>query len=267
MGGSFIAGPLLFALGLPMRYVVGTDLSSLVGTGFVAARRHRALGNVDMKLALLMTLGTMAGVETGAQLVARLARGTLANRVIGLTSVAVFFAVSLFVGIESALAIRGKGAEGSASWERAPLIGRVAWLRFGPKVSFPVSGIAEVSLLSVLVIGFLTGIFSGFLGGGGGYVRMPILVYLLGVPTHVAVGTDLFEVVLSASYGTLSHSLKGNVDILVALAMNVGAVLGARFGSSLSQFIRGPGLRLAFAPLPAVGAALLLYTLIQRGAL
>ena len=66
-----------------------------------------------------------------------------------------------------------------------------------------------------LGVAFIGGIFAGFLGGGAGHIRMPSLVYILGVPTHVAVGTDLFEVMISASYGTLTHALKGNVDIML----------------------------------------------------
>ncbi|MHB1845343.1 MAG: sulfite exporter TauE/SafE family protein [Deltaproteobacteria bacterium] len=262
VGGSFIAGPMLFALGLPMNFVVGTDLASLVGTGIVAAKRHRALGNVDVKLALLMTVGTLGGVELGARLVERLVHRHAANGVLGLVSALVFFGVSLAVGLESAVAI----AKGSRD-DRADrsLAARWSFLRLRPLVSFPVSGLPAISVWLVIAVGFATGILSGLLGGGGGYLRMPMLVYLLGVPTHVAVGTDLFEVVLSAGYGTVSHSLKGNVDVVVALALDVGGVLGARFGTWLVRFIRGPWLRLAFAPLPALGGALLLYTLYHHG--
>jgi len=106
------------------------------------------------------------------------------------------------------------------------------------------------------------GVFSGFLGGGAGYVRMPAMVYLLGVPTHVAVGTDLFEVVISAGYGTFTHALKGNVDILIALVMHTGAAIGAQIGATLTQYFHGTRIRLAFVPLPLLGAALIVYSLI-----
>ena len=71
-------------------------------------------------------------------------------------------------------------------------------------------------------VGFVTGVLSGALGVGGGFIRMPLLVYVLGVPTHVAVGTDLFEIVFSSGYGTITHALKGNVDFLMALVMQTG---------------------------------------------
>jgi uncharacterized protein len=76
------------------------------------------------------------------------------------------------------------------------------------------------------------------------------------------VGTDLFEVLISASYGTISHAIKGNVDIMIALVMQNGAAVGAQIGVVLTQFFRGPRIRLAFSPLPLVGAALIVYELL-----
>ena len=90
---------------------------------------------------------------------------------------------------------------------------------------------------------------------------MPSLVYILGVPTHVAVGTDLFEIMISASYGTLSHAFKGNVDIMIALVMHTGAI-GAQIGATLTQHFAGPRIRLAFVPLPLIGAGLIIYGLL-----
>src|SRR5437016_5997643 len=116
-------------------------------------------------------------------------------------------------------------------------------------IHLPVSGI-KVSFWAVLAVSLVGGLFSGFIGGGAGYVRMPMLVYVLGVPTHVAIGTDLFEIILSAGYGTFSHALKGNVDILIALVMHTGAAIGAQIGAQATEKFHGPGIRLAFVPLP-----------------
>ena len=102
----------------------------------------------------------------------------------------------------------------------------------------------------------------GSWGGGAGYVRMPLLVYVLGVPTKAAIGTDLFEIVISSSYGTISHAIKGNVDIRIALVMHTGAAVGAQIGVVLTQFFRGPRIRLAFSPLPFIGVVLIFYGLI-----
>src|SRR5256712_11997418 len=129
-------------------------------------------------------------------------------------------------------------------------------------IELPVSGIKKLSLWVILFVSFIGGIFSGFLGGGAGYIRMPMLVYILGVPTHVAVGTDLFEVVISAGYGTVSHALKGNVDIMIALVMHTGAAIGAQIGATATQFFGGPRIRMAFIPLPLIGAVMLIHGLL-----
>jgi uncharacterized protein len=124
------------------------------------------------------------------------------------------------------------------------------------------SGVRNISFWIILIVAVGAGFLAGFLGGGAGYLRMPLLVYVLGVPTKVAVGTDLFEVAVSASYGTISHAIKGNVDILIALVMHTGAAVGAQIGVRLTDFFRGPKIRLAFSPLPLIGAALIVYGLL-----
>src|SRR5437870_2264967 len=103
VGGSFLAGPALFAVGVPMNLVVGTDLAHIVGKSIVAAKKHRALGNVDLKLGLIMVIGTIAGVEVGAQVIEhlkQLGRDSV-DKVIGITFVVVLISISFFVAWES----------------------------------------------------------------------------------------------------------------------------------------------------------------------
>jgi len=277
VGGSFIAGPALFAVGVPMHFVVGTDLAHIVGKSIVAARRHRALGNVDFKLGLIMVIGTIVGVEAGAQIVQYLKRQAKADVVIACGFIVVLVAISLFIGWEGWRTMqmrrsgRGKsGASGRAAGMKSDASVIAFWAKavhkfnLPPTISLPVSGIERISLWPILAVAVGGGVFSGFLGGGAGYIRMPALVYLLGVPTHLAVGTDLFEIVVSASYGTLTHALKGNVDILIALVMHTGAAVGAQIGATLTEKFHGAAIRLAFAPLPLLGAGLVIYTLLTR---
>ena len=128
-------------------------------------------------------------------------------------------------------------------------------------VSLPASGVKAISVWIILFVALIGGFFSGFLGGGAGYIRMPSMVYVLGIPTHLAVGTDLFEIIISASYGTFTHAIKGNVDIMIALVMHTGAAIGAQIGAIMTQYFTGPKIRLAFVPLPLIGAAIVIYTL------
>ena len=125
------------------------------------------------------------------------------------------------------------------------------------------SEIKSISLWNIVMVALIGGLFAGFLGGGVGYVRLPLLAYVLGVPTKVAVGTDLFEVIISASYGTISHAIKGNVDIMIALVMHTGAAIGAQIGATATEYFHGPKIRLAFVPLPLIGAAIVIYGLLS----
>ena len=273
VGGSFLAGPALFAFGMPMNFVVGTDLAHIVGKSIVAAKKHRALGNVDIKLGLIMASATIVGVETGAQIIQQLKRHKNVDVVVAIAFVIVLVGISSFITWECWQTMKmGKEAVGAKS----PAPGKpkrdrsaIAYIakrfhrfHFPPMISLPNSGIKQISLWTILAVAYIGGVFSGFLGGGAGYIRMPALVYILGVPTHVAVGTDLFEVVISASYGMFSHALKGNVDILIALVMHTGAAIGAQIGATLTQYFHGTRIRLAFVPLPLLGAAVILYSLV-----
>lgn len=267
VGGSFLAGPALRLLGLPWNMAVGTDLAHIVGKSIVASRQHRALGNVDMKLAFIMAVGTIVGVEGGAQMIEWLTRHGLVNSVVSYVSIVVYLLISGFMAIESWKTLRRrKSSKIAASTKKdesvfSDITKKIQTFRFGPMISLPTSGIQQISLVLILAVSLVGGFFSGFLGGGAGYIRMPAMIYLLGIPTHLAVGTDLFEIMISASYGTFSHALKGNVDILVALVMHTGAAVGAQIGATCTQYFHGPKIRLAFAPLPLIGAAIVIYTL------
>jgi uncharacterized protein len=267
VGGSFIAGPALRAVGLHWNFAVGTDLAHIVGKSIVAARRHRALGNVDLKLGLLMALGTIGGAEVGAQLIQMLKRQGHVDVVVSVVSIVVYVGISSFMIWESRKTLqlnRGKKLSTASRKDASafqPVTRSIQRLKLWPMVSLPTSGVKSISLWVILAVSFVGGLFSGFLGGGAGYIRMPSMVYVLGIPTHLAVGTDLFEIIISASYGTFTHAIKGNVDILIALVMHTGAAIGAQIGAISTQYFAGPKIRLLFVPLPLIGAAIVIYTL------
>jgi len=269
VGGSFIAGPALRVVGLDWNFAVGTDLAHIVGKSVVAVRQHRAFGNVDLRLGFIMAIGTIAGAEIGAQLIQILKRAGNVNLVVSIVSIAVYVSISSFMIWESRKSLSAKkpmppaGAQGNKKDHSAfmHVTRAIQNLKIRPMVKLPTSGVT-ISLWVILLVAFIGGLFSGFLGGGAGYIRMPSMVYVLGVPTHLAVGTDLFEIIISASYGTFTHAIKGNVDILIALVMHTGAAIGAQIGAICTQYFAGPKIRLAFVPLPLIGAAIVIYTLI-----
>jgi len=267
VGGSFLAGPGLFITGLPMNFVVGTDLAHIVGKSLVASREHLVRGNVDIKLAVIMAGGTIIGTEAGAQVIQYLKQFKIVNIVVGVVMIGVLILISAFMAWESWQTItRSQIAELRLKGKTAPPAVRrfhekVQRFKLWPMINLAESGVRNISFWIILIVAVVAGFLAGFLGGGAGYLRMPLLVYVLGVPTKVAAGTDLFEVAVSASYGTLSHAIKGNVDIMIALVMQTGAAVGAQIGVKLTDFFRGAKIRLAFSPLPLIGAALIVYGL------
>ena len=270
VGGSFLAGPALFVAGVPMNFVVGTDLLHIVGKSMVAARKHGVLGNIDLRLAAVMVLGTIAGSELGVQAIEALKRISKVDVVVGVVTIIVLCGTSIFVFLESRQALKLRGSRKPVSQQSSQEKDKRAFkfiakwtqsLNWAPKLGLPHSGIKSISVWAILIVSFVGGLFSGFLGGGAGYIRMPFMVYLLGIPTHIAIGTDLFEIVVSASYGSFRHAMHGNVDVLIALIMQTGAAIGAQIGAVLTQYFNGPRIRIAFAPLPLIGAGLIIYGL------
>jgi hypothetical protein len=223
---------------------------------------------VDIKLGVLMVIGTILGVEVGARLIeAREAVG-MVDQVIGTAYIVILITISFFTAWESLRALQMIRTEQIAVKDALGFQGltrQTHSIRLPPLVSLPASGIPSISLWPVLGVGFLTGLLAGALGVGGGFIRMPMLVYVLGIPTHIAIGTDLFEIVISAGYGTLTHALKGNVDVMMALVMQTGAALGAQIGAVSTRFFVGPRIRLFFSALPLLGALMVLLRLSGAG--
>jgi uncharacterized membrane protein YfcA len=269
VGGSFLSNPALFFLGVPMNFVVGTDLLHIVGKSIVAAHKHRTLGSIDFRLAGIMVLGTIPGIQVGVEGIEWLKKTGDVDWVVGIVAAIVYTCISVFIAFESwkSLGIPWpkKRDKSPASRDKLFFSHFASWIQhlpLGPKISLPHSGIKSVSFVAILAVAFVGGAFSSFLGGGAGYIRMPSMVYLLGVPTRIAVGTDLFEIAISASIGSFEHALKGNVDVLIALIMQTGAAIGAQIGANLTQYFSGPRIRLCFSPLPLLGAGVIIYTLV-----
>jgi hypothetical protein len=127
-------------------------------------------------------------------------------------------------------------------------------IKIPPVVYFPKAGI-RCSVWLPIMVSFMTGLLAGVVGIGGGLIRMPALIYLVGCPTHVAVGTDLFEVAISGLYGAASYRYKGRTELMAALIMLLGASIGAQIGSVATKYVKRSGIRLFFG-IAVVGCAL-----------
>jgi uncharacterized membrane protein YfcA len=244
VGGAWVVTPALNIFGFNMAYAIGTDLAHIFGKSIVATKKHGRMGNVDVKMGLLSIIGSVIGVEAGAQNVLWLTRKGLAESVIRFTYIALLFGLGVFM-LYDYFSNRKKSRTTVAADTGVSAPVKKKW-QIPPMIHFPVSGVT-VSLWMILAVFFVTGWLSGFLGVGGGFIRMPALIYLIGCPTAIAIGTDLFSVVFTGAYGCFTYALKARVEIIAALIMLCGAAVGAQIGVSAVKYIHGYGIRLLFA--------------------
>ncbi|MFZ5584384.1 MAG: sulfite exporter TauE/SafE family protein [Thermodesulfobacteriota bacterium] len=250
MGGAWMVTPGLNILGFPMAFAIGTDIAHIAGKSMISTMRHSKFGNVDYALGVVMLVGTMAGIEVGAQVVMALERAGNIGPVVRWVYVVFLALIAFMVFYDYAKAVRSDkkksddpshtGATGGINW--APTLHKI---KIPPMVHFKVSGIYCSAWLPIFV-SFLTGVLAGFLGIGGGLLRMPALIYFIGCPTHVAVGTDLFEVMISGLYGAFTYSLKGRIELVAVFVMLLGAAIGAQIGTVATKYAKGYGIRVLF---------------------
>lgn len=260
MGGGWMVTPGLNILGFPMAFAIGTGVTQMAGPSLISTLRHAKFGNVDYKLGLIMILGTVSGFEPGARLVMWLERRGKAELYIQYGYLALLALIAWLVFTDIARK-RSKDREALASGRAVDAASTgIEWhktlhrLNIPPIVYFPRAGI-RCSVWLPVFVSFLTGLLAGILGIGGGLIRMPALIYLVGVPTHVAVGTDLFEVTISGLYGAASYSYKGRTELLAAIIMLVGASIGAQIGAVATKYVKGYGIRVFFG-IAVIGCAL-----------
>lgn len=251
-GGGFMTTPALNIFGFPMPYAIGTDMTQMAGSGFLSTMRHRKFGHVDFRLAICMVVGTMSGVEIGKRVVMYLEGIGDVDAVIRWIYIVVLLTLGLYIFNEARKAAAREaasllGRKGSAEAQQTRLAIKIRNLKLPPLVSFPVSGISRMSIWVPIGIGFITGLMAGLLGVGGGFIRMPTLVYLMGVPTVVAIGTDLFEIIVSGAYGALTYALAHRVELLAAALILIGASAGVQIGAAATRYVRSDKLRYFFA--------------------
>ena len=248
VGGGYMVTPALIVFGFPGYMASGIDMTHIAGKGLVSTIRHRQLGNIDWTMALSMVAGTMLGVELGVRLLVHFKHLGLSSIALLITSVVVMFTLFLYTQVETRRAHRKLDEMTQAGKH----IGRELQTSSLPAFfqNIPLAPIVRcrtarvvVSMWVIVVVGIVTGVLAGFLGVGGGFIRVPALVYIVGASTHIAVGTDLVEIVFSGGYGALRHSIEGHVDMMAVLFMICGAMIGAQFGSIATAYVRGPAIR------------------------
>ena len=266
VGGGFLITGGLLVFGVPPVYAVGTGLTLVMGTSIINTFKHRSLGNVDFKLGALMVTGTIPAIFLAEGANSALEAAGIAGPVIRYIYVGFLSTLGLFI-LYDYWRTRRQGAGGEEDVSTARLTQRVRSLRIPPHwigipgaggfstyVSLPVSGIDRISVFVPVGIGFGIGFIAGMLGAGGGFILMPVLIFVLGIPTTIAIGTDLFQIIITGSVGSFAYALSDRVDPLMAALMLAAASIGSQLGASATRRVEPSRIRFLYGLLILTGA-------------
>jgi uncharacterized membrane protein YfcA len=258
VGGGFLMTPLLIFIGVPPPVAVGSEANQIAAASVSGVLAHWRRGNVDFKMGSVMLIGGVLGAFGGVLLFRQLRELGHIDVVISLSFVGFLGTVGFLMAGESLRAIvrqrRGTG--------RRKLHQHI-WLHGLPfKMRFRRSKL-YISALLPIAIGFAVGVLAAIMGVGGGFIMIPAMIYLLGMPTAVVVGTSLFQIMFVTAITTVLHATTNQtVDVLLALLLLLGAVVGAQFGSRAGAWLRGEQLRGLLALMVLVVAGKLAFDLV-----
>lgn len=256
VGGGFLMTPLLIFVGVPPAVAVATESNEITAASVSGALAHWRRQGVDVKMGVVLIIGGAVGSFFGAQLFTYL-------RALGQVDLMISLAYVLFLGSvgglmfwESVNAML-RQRRGVVPVPRSREERHKAWIHALPfKMRFRKSRL-YISVLLPLSIGMFVGVLSAIMGVGGGFIMVPAMIYLLGMPTNVVIGTSLFQIIFVTALTTIFHSVNTQtVDIFLAVLLLFGAVIGAQFGA-------GMGLKLKAEQLRALLAALVLVVCVK----
>jgi uncharacterized membrane protein YfcA len=261
VGGGFLLTPLLIFIGVPHAIAVASSANQLVGASVSGALAHWRRGNVDFQMGIVLLLGGFGGAAAGVWFFGLLRRWGQIDVAISLSYTLLLGTLGALMLVESTRAIvRG----------RRPGAGRRKlhqhiWLHGLPlKMRFRRSKLYISALLPV-GLGFLGGVLSAIMGVGGGFVMVPAMIYILGMPTAVVPGTSLFQIIFVAAAVTMLQAVEnGTVDVVLALVLLLGGVIGAQLGTRFGTRLRSEQLRALLALLVLAVAAKLAFDLTVR---
>ena len=265
VGGGFLMTPLLIMIGIPPTVAAASDSNQIVAASASGTYAHYRLGNVDFKMGLYLLAGGVIGGTGGVQLIKLLRAAGDADFVIQITYVVMLGVVGGYMLVESIQSLRASTAPAPAvpapakSSAYSRLLGSLPF-----QTNFAKSGIV-LSPVVPLFLGALVGVLAAIMGVGGGFIMVPVMVYLLRMPMHVVVGTSLFQILFTCINVTVMQSATNHtVDFVLALILLVGSSLGAQVGAKVGKKLHGDQLKILLASLVLVVMFKILYELIAR---
>jgi uncharacterized protein len=244
VGGGFLITPLLFVAGIPPPVAVATAASQIVASSFSALLAHLQRRNVDIPMGLVLLAGGLFGSGLGIVVFNML-------KAMGQVDLLIKLCYVVFLGVIGGLMLQ----ESLRALRRArsgapPVRRRHTWVHALPlKVKFRVSGL-YISVIPPLLVGAFVGLLAAIMGVGGGFILVPAMIYLLGMPTKVVIGTSLFQIIFVTAFTTLLHATTNyTVDIILAALLIVGGVIGAQIGARIGVKMRAESLRILLSAL------------------
>lgn len=244
IGGGFLTTPFLIFMGLPPGVAVGTQSAQLLASAVAGVLGHWNKGNVDIRMGLVMAAGGLLGTFIGTFVFKVLEHTGQIDFTIYFLYIVLLGSMGLLMMAESVLAFSGRKnpADGFNACGVSDFIARLPY-----KMRFARSRL-YISALVPAGIGFAGGLLTSILGIGGGFILVPAMIYILGMPGLLVTGTSLFQMMFTTAFSTVMHSAANHtVDIMLALVLIVGGVIGAQIGVTFSRFIKGAPARVILA--------------------
>lgn len=247
VGGGFLLTPLLIMIGIPPTVAAATDSNQIVAASTSGTYAHWRRGNVDFKMGILLLIGGVCGGTVGVQLIKFMRAVGNADFMIKITYVIMLGIIGSYMFLESLGSLRAR---------RPPVReikpeGKTWFARLSRdlplKIHFNKSGIT-MSIFLPLLLGIMVGVLAALMGVGGGFIMVPVMVYMLRMPMHVVVGTSLFQILFTCINVTFMQSLFNHtVDFMLALILLFGSTLGAQIGAKISDRLKADQLKILLA--------------------
>lgn len=240
VGGGFLMTPLLFFIGIPPAVAVATEANQIVASSFSGVLAHVKRKTVDFRMGTVLLIGGLIGAAMGVQLFNTLKSMGQVDLLVKLCYVVFLGIIGGLMFLESWRAIRRSKAA-------TPVVTRKkhGWVHALPfKMKFRTSGL-YISVIPPALVGVFVGVLAAIMGVGGGFIMVPAMIYILGMPTKVVVGTSLFQIIFVTAFTTLLHATTNyTVDMALAVLLLVGGVIGAQIGTRIGVKMKAEQLRI-----------------------
>ena len=262
VGGGFLMTPLLFFIGIPPAVAVATEANQIVASSFSGVLAHVKRRTVDFKMGGVLLIGGLIGAVIGVIIFNYLKGLGQVDLLVKLCYVLFLGIIGSLMFIESLRALSNAKRVGNSKARH-----KRTWIHALPfKMRFRVSGL-YISAIPPVLVGVLVGILAAIMGVGGGFIMVPAMIYLLGMPTKVVVGTSLFQIIFVTAFTTMLHATTNyTVDMVLAVLLLVGGVIGAQFGTMIGAKLKAEQLRILLAIMVLVVCAKLAFDLIVEPA-